>query len=491
MKQDNSIKKLDKAMDILNLILCLSLITSPLILSFVSLMLDDLTLAYMIIIFGTIYVNYLPIVFVPKLLKKNYRKKILKSMKSPPIIIMYVLIGWIVLSTIINNVINVYLAIYLIYILIFICTFTTQEKYKTIIINTLLITMAICCVMGFIDVRNEFLPGFFTLSFPQSLQFYNPNYTGYVMSMIAIYNCWLLSETDKTYQKVISSCVHICLTIHLFMNGSFAPITAYYLLLIVMIIYKWVTTKKCPFKLLIMFASVFATMFLVDLIPGIETFRNCPYNYFLECLAVVDNILGTKILPALTGIEEIAGADGWDRDALQKESLAAIFGSFKTFLFGGGAGNAYNYRPHNAILSTWLDFGIIAPICYIAINVYVVVRYFKAKSENKTNLFGLISAIIGYFFVLIFGSVIHFHFSFFVVILALAYRETNKLYKKKKIIIELEDDSLSDTETINESTKPDNNSESLDENKKEIKNTQNKKKKQTTSKENKKDAEPI
>lgn len=422
-------KKLKSVTSIANLILALLVSCSPIIATLLNILGLHVNVLVVFLIFGILYLNLIPFMVIPAILKKNFIKKCKRRLKQIPVIITLVLYFWIMLSTFINSALNIYLIYYLIYVLIAVCILFLDEKYDTLVQNSLIITMAICCIQGFIDPYNNFMPGFSIGYMGMSLHFQNPNYAGYVISMIAILNIWILCKTYKKYQLIISSIAYVCFAIYLFMNGSFVPISGLFLITLLLIIYEWILSKRCPWKFLYCFLGLIPFIFAVDLIPNINDYRTCKYNYFLEFVAFIDNILGTKIL-RIFGIDSIAGSDGWDRDSLQREALMAILSDAKIFFFGNGAGALYDYRPHNTILSTWLEFGIVVPVCYYTLCIYLLIKMFKANQNKQFS--GYIAAILGFLIMLMSGSLIQYSFTYYLIILMLAFKKTNAHEKEER-----------------------------------------------------------
>ena len=168
--------------------------------------------------------------------------------------------------------------------------------------------------------------------------------------------------------------------------------------------------------------SLIPICFLVDLIPEIKLIRSCKYNYFIECVAVFDNIFNTKILK-MFNINYVAGADGWDRNKLLLNSLKHIVTSAKVFIFGSGAGTVFEFRPHNPIVSLWLDFGIIVPICYISLLVLLFKKIIKLKFSKKR--FYLSILIITFLISTALSSLLFYTYFIFMIFLSALIKNIN------------------------------------------------------------------
>ena len=424
---ENQIKKLNKIKDFINLILAMYITLSPILIVLVNIFSKDLVYINLLFkSFGSLYVLFLPYVIFCNALQGGFLQTVKEKLKKLPVILALALYGWILLSCMVTLTFNVFFLYFVIYICIFICIITLDEKYEGIIINTLVCTMAASCLLGMLDPKGRFLPGFTDESYPLSLQFYNPNYSGYVMALVSILNTWIMCTTKDIKKLIISILGYILLNIFLFMNGSFAPITFVFATLFLMILYVWIKEKKCPVKLIIAFFAMMPMAFIVDYFPDINKYRTCQYNYFLECIAVVDNNLGTNML-SWFNIESIAGSDGWGRADLQAAAWAEILSNFKTFLFGNGSGGNFEFIPHNSFLCLWLNYGIVATLLYYAINIYLIVKFFKIK--NNIHLVGYMGSVIGYLIMMMTGDLIEYSFCFHMIILAFTFRKVEQAYQ--------------------------------------------------------------
>lgn len=420
---DNKIKNLA------NLILAIFITVTPLIVVVCNVIGINAQIHKLYQIFGVIYLIYLPFPIVLMFKQKGAWQRILEKLKSLPVILAVALYTLMFLNCIITNSVNIFLFYFIVYICIFICLFTIDKKYDNLIINTLIITMSICCFLGFLDPGNKFIPGFDIGLAPLTLMFYNPNYAGYAIALLAILNIWIMCTTDNNKQRIVSIVGYIFFNVYLFMNGSFAPITGFIFTTILMIIYAWIKQKKCPTKLLISFLSIIPFIFITDAIPDINKYRTCDYNYFIECIAVFDNIFGTKLL-RMFGISQVAGSDGWGRSELQAAALAEILSDIKIFLFGKGAGGNFYFIPHNTILCLWLNFGIVPTLLYYAINIYLIVRFFKLK--NNYNLIGYIASNIGYLIMMMTGDLIEYSFCYHMIVFAITFRKIEQAHALQK-----------------------------------------------------------
>lgn len=402
----------------LNIIFAIILASIPMIVSLVDLIGIDITLPYYIVIWGIGYCVFLILAILKYCLKGN--KINLKFVKNPLFIIASMMMVWILISSIINNAFNIYFIIYLTYFLIFICVYVLDAKWKNRVLNLLLVVVAVSCVMGFIDPYAKFMPGFNRQHLTMSLHFVNPNYAGYIVSALALVCFVNFNRANSFRGNMFYGVTYLIFAVHLFINGSFTPITALILVEVVVQIVVGIKSKKFNYKMFILIIILFPICLLVDLIPNIVSIRNCEYNYLLECVAVFDNIFNTNLLNRV-GIDCIAGADGWDRDILIKQSWQQIISSPKAFIFGGGSGMFYDFKPHNGLLSLMLDFGLLMPLLFVTFLIVIALKMVKNKISLSKAVF--VPSIMAFLICYMMGSIVPNSFYIFVIILSLMYSQ--------------------------------------------------------------------
>jgi len=390
----------------INFLFALWIVAMPIVFSFSDLiggseliLGQNLVIGLQLIIIGIIYSIYLLFKTLINFDLKSIWNKLKQLIKKPLFIVVLILAISMIISTLINGV-KAYTLIYYSYFIVFYIIYHLDKNQLKKVLCVFLIVNAITCVMGFIDPANDFMPGFYDNSYPLSNQYRNPNYTGYVLAicMILVVLNLLKAKDWKIY--VFNGLLFSIFSIAIFMNGSFSPITSVFAVLIVYMIYLWIKDKKFPLKLLIILLCFSGFAFIVDLIPNINSYRTCGYNYFLECIAVFDNIFDTNIL-SLFNIETIAGADGWDRDELRVKALSALNplnGNILPFIFGYGAAFFSSIGPHLIYIGLTLDYGIITTITYILMLIYFLINIFKCKKNE------IVITVILTFAVFIFNS---------------------------------------------------------------------------------------
>lgn len=411
-----------------NLIFALYLTILPLLVTFFSIF-STTHISFQLFIWGISYTIFLGISFI---LTTTRNVSHIKKIKLSPIsIIALSMLFILILTSIINNSINTHFFLYIIIYLIFICIYNIDKKYIYIIINTLLTVFGLCCILGFIDPIGAIIPGFSTEFRPLALQYNHPNYSATIMATMTI-SAFLLENKfkNKIKFKIFYISLHTIFATFLFFNGSYVAICSIILIEIISIICIWIYAKKVPLTNIILLTSLIPICFLIDLVPNIKIIRTCEYNYFLETIAVFDNIFGTNLLD-IFNIESIPGADGWNRNELMLNALKFSVSSVETFLFGSGAGEVFTHRPHNILLSLLVEFGIFMPLLYLTLIILIIIKVFRKKFEINIIYFGLIS--ITFLLANMTGSLIHYTYYISIIYLSILFKILKDTEDKIKI----------------------------------------------------------
>ena len=299
------------------------------------------------------------------------------------------------LSNIINNSLNKNFYTFFGFIMIFICIATLEKEYIKFFFNTTLVSIMFSFLLSIIDPCQSWIL-YLNNGFPMSSFFSNPNYASYVACMFIIILSNLIMMKKDVIEKIIYSICFTILSVYIYMNGSFASITIIYLALLIELIILWIKNKKCPLSILIVILSFIAICLLLELIPNFHDVCTCEYNYFIECVAVFDNIFHTNLLQSIFNIPMVHGSDGWSRTSLIKEAVyhaiggdeSTFFGKLKVVIFGSGAGATQEYRPHNMFISIWLEYGIVASISdvYIPLSEFLFVGLLPTLLTSASNI---------------------------------------------------------------------------------------------------------
>jgi len=352
-----------------------------------------------LIFFAISYFVFLAIKFKNALIKKQISKKSVAEFFKKPLIISFCALFFIMILTSFINGFNVELLTYFSFLLIILCFYFVDKKQIKTALFVFIIVINVCCIMGYIDPQNLFMPGFNTGSYALSLQFLNPNYSAEVVATALAVACFLFLKMDNKNIKILLFFSFLNFAIFLFLNGSFMSISAVFLVLIISLIFFIKRNKKIAMWLGIFTISMVAISFLVDLIPFLYNNRaTTTANYFVEVLGAFDSLFGTNILQLLgitnqhgIDISLIQGFDGWDRQELWQNAISNIS---QSPIFGYGAGSFNTFRPHNVFLALSLDFGLFAGVCYVSIVACLLATFFKNKHKNLVQYAFLMAIVV-------------------------------------------------------------------------------------------------
>ena len=311
------------------------------------------------------------------------------------------------------------------YFLLFFVVVTLEPKHRKIFVQILLASLVFSAFCSIIDPHAQFVPGI-SKGIQMASFFYHANYSANIIGVATVVVVNLMLNEKKKGMVALYAVYFVIFSVFLFMNASFAGITAVFFAFFIEFVVLWIKTKKFPWRLLLCVLAFAVVSLLLELVPNIHDITTCKYNYFIEAIAAFDNVFKTNLLGALTNIESVPGADGWSRDELIVESINAVIGNngmsfgerLKNILFGLGGGQLHVLRPHNMIVGLWVDFGFIFMALHEILIVCMLVYMVKnAKEKSKTRPF--FYAALAYLFVTIFGSMIVYHYIYFVIVLAL------------------------------------------------------------------------
>jgi len=401
-----------------NMFFAIYMILIPIVLTIFAIFGIDFKIAYQLIAWGVVYTLFLFFM----LLKLVWNRSKFQLSITPTKLIAVLMLAWILISSLVNGVFNLHTIIYISYFLIFVCFSSLDKERQRVIFNILLVVIAISCTMGFIDPRGKFMPGF-TSVYPMALHFTNPNYSAYIVATLTIIVFGFFNSSTTRSLNIFYCIIYLIFATHLFVNGTFIAISSVIFVEALMQIIVGIKYKKLQVKMLILCLILIPICILVDLIPNIESIRTCKYNYFLECVAVFDNLFNTNILK-LFNINKITGADGWSRSSLVQTSFKHATSSATNFIFGSGAGFFYNVRPHNAFLSLFLDFGIVMPLLFMALLSVLLIRVVKSKFNAHNFYYAM--AILGFVLCSLMGSLVHHSCYVFIIILAVLFNNLDQ-----------------------------------------------------------------
>jgi len=372
-----------------------------------------------------------------KWLKQTFASsKLIKSMVA----IAVVACALVVLSSCVLGQFNVATIIMLSYFLLFVCFVCLTKEQIKIFFHILFASVAFCLIVNLCDPRGHFIAYFCSGASVFASVFAHPNNSSNFVCMlfVVLINFMLLSKNQKL--QILYSFYFALYSIFLFINASFAGITAVYFVMVVEFVVLWIKNKKCPWQIIAMFAGFTSASLLLELIPNIHSYTTSSQNYFVELTAVFDNIFHTHLLQDIFHIESVAGSDGWERGTLIKNSLWACIGGeqtgfgnkLKTILFGVGPNTTQVYRPHNLFVSMWLECGSVFAVLMATLIVLLLVLMTKGTKHNIKHVRPFFYGAIAYLFATMFGSLKVYHFIFFVAIVAIGIK-ISMLIKEEQV----------------------------------------------------------
>lgn len=377
----------------------------------------------MLTVYLFIMVFYSAFLLMKFILEVINRKKFKITFNFQTIVLMISFV-WLTINTIINmySIVDT-LFVYGYFLLIY--NFVTiDSKHTEKIITFFIIQVFVSVILGLIDPFGKVFT-IFGNNEPLGLQFHHFNYAGYVVALVMVLTLEkIVKETD--IKKVIFwFVVFFTIGTYMLLQGSFVPITVMFVSILTLMIIEWVRNKKTPWKIIISFVILIPMIFVVDFWPNVENIRvGSSYNYFLEAIDVVDRLLGTDMLPKLTGamgdvVESIPGADGWERNDLWAGSINTIFESFHHAVLGQGSGTYVVYRPHNLALGFLIEYGIVGFALFVLMLVAIVKAFIKSK--NKWGSYFKFSSIVAMLLCYTFGAQVPYSFMFFIMFAVMFY----------------------------------------------------------------------
>ena len=423
-KTINLLKDKKKLLNGINFMLAIILALFPFIIFLDALIFNSVN-PFPVSEWSMLYVCYL-IVYVTFNLKSLFKKRTKNKLEKWILWLTIIALSLVVITPIFNRVLTINNLEMFWYLMVFACLINLKKKQLKLFIEIFLFSLAFSCLCGIIDPTCLFMPGFH-YTWQHSLFFYQQNYSSTIIAMaiIAISNM-LLNEKNKLKISIYISYL-VLMFLFMFLNGSFAGITSVFAIFIFEFIFFSIKNKKVNYHFLSLFLAFAVTNFLVDLIPNIENIRTCPYNYFIECVAVFDNAFNTHILN-IFGIDYVPGADGWDRSELLRRSLYAVLGGdstnffyrVSTTLFGLGGGTLHKLAPHNLFVGAWVDFGLIFAIIFMAVIILIIVYQIK-NSKIKLDIYPWFFASISFLITTLVGGLILYPFFYFIIFLAIGF----------------------------------------------------------------------
>lgn len=424
VSKNNTIEKplsnSEKMMSKINVIFAYAFILMPITSLFFSLFIKNIDMLSIYVLIAIFYCMFLFTKFVMNFINKK-RFQLTLTFSN---IIIIMAFCWLTLNTIINkySIADTIIA-YGYFLLIY--NFTTIDgRHTDTIISYFIFQMVISIIISLFDPFGKVFT-IFGNNVPLSLQFAHFNYAGYILVLaIVLLIEKIIKEKDIKFLILWFASFFVMGT-YILLQGTFVPITAMFLAIVVLIILEWIKNKKIPLRVLSCFIMLLPMIFLVDFWPNINEIRlGSSYNYFIEGIAVIDNFLGTDILPKLTGsfgevVNSVPGSDGWDRKTLWANSIKSIFESAHNFILGQGAGHLYCERPHNLILGILIEYGCVGLILF-ALMLFSIFKAF-VNINDKWSEYYKFTALMAMLLCYGFGAQVPYSFIFFIIFGTLFY----------------------------------------------------------------------
>lgn len=421
---------LNKVLDVINLVLAFSIVFAPLLTSLICLLGADIDFLNVQLIIYAFYIMTKIISISLNLRFFKFRKLDLLEILATSLFLM------LLITEIINAPIEFNFIFTLGYFVIFVIFRKVDKKYYKALLYSFLLTIAVCSIMGVCDLKNSYMPGFDEETYPMSLQFFNPNYSGYITTMAILLCIYVLTKFKTKWEQIVFWTVYVVLNCCLFVNGCYSAEFAMFIGELFLLLYLWIKNKKCPWVILIcMILSIGASFIYVH---GYSSSRA---NFMYESLAVLDHNFKTTLVKDVstffdklfgTGIiESISGADGWGRAGAKQLAWREITASSHSIFFGYGILYNNNVLVHNVPLQIWLEYGIINLLLYASILVVLVVRLIKTKFTSY-NIFMIAIMIAVIVICHYFGCLDPYSFTYFTCLLSILAREINEKWRARK-----------------------------------------------------------
>ena len=411
----------------LNYSLLILLACSPLLTFFFSIFFkNQIRVTDFFYFWGALFVCLCIIYFLFDL--KNIKfKKIKSKLLTIMAILTIIALVLVVISACLSKITINYLDIFF-YVFLFISVLFLEKHHIKTFLFILISNVVFGCVLSFMDPTNYFIPGFFPEYSDYGSFFWQINYAQTVSALCLLLTIHLLLKEKQKFMICVYIVYFCILSLFMFLNSSSVGITAIILVLFVELIFLWIKNKKFPIKLFLLFLSFLSFGFIVELNQNLGRFDNLHQNYYLEMIAVFDNIFGTHLLQDIFNIDSIPSASGWERGELLTNSILTMWGNgdqsfwerLLNNLFGLGGGNIHLLRPHNMFVGHWVDFGL--PFAFIHLTIVILGIIYAIKNSKKLNVMPFVICIFVYLFITLFGSMIIVHYIYFMIIFAIAIR---------------------------------------------------------------------
>lgn len=305
---------------------------------------------------------------------------------------------------------------YIFYYIVALCAMNLKKENLNYLLS-FIITIA-CFIIVFQFIFNNF-----------GLGFIHKNHTGYYLCitlMLAVGKFFFSKSRLETILSIIAIILHF---ISLILNGSMGPVIGIVAFFAIGLVYILIYKREIIFRFLSLFLCFLSIICIFDYVPKLKDFRDeqvTTFEKLVDIGIVALNKIGI-IDDEKIAYEEIApGSDGYDRLMMWERAID----NMKEFpLFGTGMGwKSYNkdmpsMKPHNEFLQYGSMCGVPALIFYLALILYLFIKFRKIHKKQSNMSFVFISVLFVYLVQSIFGNVMPFVAPIFYLVIGLLIKE--------------------------------------------------------------------
>lgn len=394
--------------------------------------------------------------FITKIVELCFNFKSISFKRNLTDIFVACLFIWFLIVSFVSGLVELWCFITLFFFMAFVTVLNVDKKYYKTIAFVFAIEMIFDSFLSLIDLHNKFIPGFDSEEYSISMQFVNPNWSGFIMIIADILILWFVIKSENNWQKELWFAGFAILTLALFVGGSYSPEFSLICCEIAILIYYWIKNKKCPFWLLSALLLTIFISFFVWFIPAYREVSTANANFFYESLAVIDGKLDTHLVKGVSKffnklfgrdiIDVVAGSDGWNREDLITTSFSEITSSAKSFIFGHGVGYLHEkVRVHNCYIGICVVFGTVGLLLYLGILVSLLIRFVRVKKTDKTII--MFMTFVMMLFEKMYCCIEPYCYGFFIILVAFLYKELYSLPLKSELMQkELKDKTCEENE---------------------------------------------
>ncbi len=367
-------------------------------------------------------------VYIYKFINAIQHKNLKNYFKSASFLLMTLLFAWIFLANffaydknaswlgVVNGIhqeVSVWQ--YMFYFLVAICAINVKKENINYVL-TLFIGVATFVILVQFGLQDY------------SYAFIHKNHTGYYLTltlMLAIGKFFFSKNALEGTLMVGSIILHFA---SLTANGSMGPIIGILAFFVIGLIYLLIHKRQLMVKFLSVLACFLVVTCVCDYVPKVKDLRD-------ESSTTVEKVwdIGAVVLFKMGIIDEqnlayddrAPGSDGYGRFMMWQRAID----NMKQFpLFGVGMAwwqfnsDMPNPKPHNEFLQYGAMCGIPALVFYVALMLYLLIKFRKKHKQRSELSFIIFGAILIYLVQSIFGNAMPFVSPLFFLLIGLAIK---------------------------------------------------------------------